>query len=330
MRPLPRYIARRLILGLATILMIIILNFLILQLTPGDVADVLAGISGAATPEYMAEMRKAFGLDQPVPVQLWRYVWNIAQLNLGYSFYHNMPVSVLMLKYLPATLLLMTISIFLAIGLGIVFGVTSARFVNRPIDGAISVFALLCYATPTFWIGLMMIVAFSVKLGWFPTGGMITIGADLTGLSYVLDLAKHIVLPSLTLSLFYIAIYTRLMRASMLEVYGYDYVRTAFAKGLSDRRVAFRHVFRNALLPLVTMGGMQIGYTIGGAVLTETVFGWPGLGRLTSDAIFQRDYNLLMGLLLASAVVVPASANDRPLKQGVVSRVQSSSALVAK
>jgi peptide/nickel transport system permease protein len=299
-----RYIVRRLILMLPTILMIIILNFLILQLTPGDVADVLAGLSGAATQEYMADLRKTFGLDQPILVQLWRYVWNVVRLNLGYSFYHNMPVSVLILKYLPATLLLMSISIFLAIGLGVVFGVTSARYVNRPIDGAISVFALLCYATPTFWIGLMMIVFFSVKLGWFPTGGMITIGPDLTGIDYVLDLAKHIVLPGITLALFYIAIYTRLMRASMLEVYGFDYVRTAFAKGLTDRRVAFRHVLRNALLPLVTLGGMQIGYTLGGAVLTETVFGWPGLGRLASEAILQRDHNLLMGLLLTGSVLV--------------------------
>ena len=299
-----RYIARRLILVPPTILMIIVLNFFILHLTPGDVVDVLAGLSGAATPEYMANLRKSFGLDQPLTVQLGRYIWNIAQMNLGYSFWHNMPVSALIWKHLPATLLLMSISIAMAIGLGIVLGVTAARFVNRPVDGIISVFALLSYATPTFWIGLMMIVLFSVKLGWFPTGGMTNIGANLTGLSHALDVAKHMVLPSLSLSLFYVAIYTRLMRASMLEVYGYDYVRTAFAKGLNDGRVAFHHVLRNALLPLVTMGGMQVGYTIGGSVLVETVFGWPGLGRLASEGILQRDYNLLMGLLLAGSVLV--------------------------
>lgn len=298
------YILRRLIQVPPTILMIIVLNFIILHLTPGDIVDVLAGMSGAATPEFVAQLRKAFGLDQPLAVQLYRYIWNIAQLNLGYSFWHNMPVSVLILKHLPATLLLMSVSIALAIGLGVILGVSSARFVNRPLDGVITVVALLCYATPTFWIGLMMIVFFSVKLGWFPTGGMVKIGSDLSGLSYYIDVANHMVLPSLALSLFYVAIYTRLMRASMLEVYGYDYVRTAFAKGLSDRRVAFHHVLRNALLPLVTMGGMQVGYTLGGSVLVETVFGWPGLGRLASEAIFQRDYNLLMGQLLVGAVLV--------------------------
>jgi peptide/nickel transport system permease protein len=304
MRLVLRYAAKRLLFVPPMILLIIIINFIVLQLTPGDVADVLAGLSGAGTPEYMASLRRDFGLDQPVIVQLWRYIWNVANLNLGYSFWHNLPVATLIWKHLPATLMLMLVSIGIAIGFGMFLGATSARFVNRPADGIITVFALLCYATPTFWIGLMMIVVFSLKLGWFPTGGMITIGADLTGLKYVIDIIHHAVLPGIALSLFYVAIYTRLMRASMLEVYGQDFVRTAFAKGLTDNQVAFRHVLRNALLPIVTMGGMQIGYTLGGSVLVETVFGWPGLGRVASEAILQRDYNLLMGILIIGSVMV--------------------------
>jgi peptide/nickel transport system permease protein len=304
MRSVLRYAAKRLLFVPPMILLIIVINFVVLQLTPGDVADVLAGLSGAGTPEYMASLRRDFGLDQPVIVQLWRYIWNVVNLNLGYSFWYNLPVATLIWKYLPATLMLMLVSIGIAIGSGIFLGATSARFVNRPADGIITVFALLCYATPTFWIGLMMIVVFSLKLSWFPTGGMITIGADLTGWKYVIDLIHHAVLPGIALSLFYVAIYTRLMRASMLEVYGQDFVRTAFAKGLTDNQVAFRHVLRNALFPIVTMGGMQIGYTLGGSVLVETVFGWPGLGRVASEAILQRDYNLLMGILIIGSVLV--------------------------
>ena len=181
---------------------------------------------------------------------------------------------------------------------------TAARHVRKPIDGLISVVALLAYATPVFWIGLMLTLVFSVQLDWLPSGGMNTIGADLAGVDAVLDVARHMVLPTVTLSLFYLALYTRLMRASMLEVYGQDYVTTARAKGAAEGRIAFRHVLRNALLPMVTMLGLQIGSLLGGSVLVETVFGWPGLGRLAFEAVFQRDHNLLLGILLLSSVLV--------------------------
>lgn len=299
-----RYLAWRLLQAIPIVAGIAVFNFMLLQLAPGDAADVLAGEAGGATPEYIAELRARFGLDQPVPVQLGKYLWNVARLDLGFSFRHNMPVMDLILSRLPATLLLMGAAIVLAFSLGVLLGVTAARHVNRPLDTVISVGALLAYATPIFWIGLMMILLFSVQLGWLPSSGMRTIGADLTGLAYATDIARHLVLPATALSLFFMALYTRLMRASMLEVYSLDYVTTARAKGLSESRVAFKHVLRNALLPMVTMLGLQIGSMLGGSVLVETVFGWPGLGRLAFEAVFQRDNNLLLGILLLSSVLV--------------------------
>ena len=301
-----RFVARRLAQAAPTVVLIVIVNFLVLHLTPGDIVDVLAGEAGAATPEYVAMLRQRFGLDRPLVVQLGSYVWGVLTLDLGFSFRHNMPVAQLILQRLPATLVLMTVSIGLAITLGVLLGAVAARHVNRPVDGAIAILALLSYATPTFWIGLMLIVLFSVKLGWLPTGGMMTIGANLTWGGRVLDVAHHLALPAASLTLFYAALYTRLMRATMLEVYGQDYVRTAHAKGLAESRVTYHHVLRNALLPLVTMVGVQVGSLLGGSVLVESVFSWPGLGRLAFEAVQQRDYNVLLGILFMSSLLVIA------------------------
>jgi peptide/nickel transport system permease protein len=164
--------------------------------------------------------------------------------------------------------------------------------------------ALVVYATPVFWLGLMLIVLFSIKLGWLPSGGMSDVRAANKGLAYAWDVSRHLVLPVFTMALFYVAIYTRLMRASMLEVYGLDFITTARAKGLSEGVIAWTHALRNALLPVVTLAGMQVGHLLGGSVLIETVFGWPGLGRLVFDALVQRDLNLLLGILFVSSVVV--------------------------
>ena len=284
--------------------LIAIINFLILQLAPGDAVDVLAGEAGAADPGYVADLRQRFGLDQPLPVQLGHYLLNLARLDLGYSFRHNMPVGELIIQRLPATLLLMVASLGIAFIGGIVLGATAARKVNSLTDNVISVLALLAYATPLFWLGLMLLILFTLKLNLLPGNGMVTIGVDGTILERALDVLRHLILPATTLSLFYMATYTRLMRASMLEVFGMDYVRTARAKGISDHRVVYRHVLRNAVLPMITMLGVQVGSLLGGAVVVEVVFGWPGLGRLAFEAIFQRDFNLLLGILLLSSCLV--------------------------
>jgi peptide/nickel transport system permease protein len=247
-----------------------------------------------------------FGLDKPVPVQLAIYMKNVLSFDLGYSFRHDMPVAKLVLDRLVPTLLLMVSTIMLAVGFGIVLGLFAASSLNTWRDNVISFFALLCYATPLFWVGLMMIVVFSLKLRWFPTSGMENVAQFYEGWDRVKDIAHHLVMPTLTLSLFYLALYTRLMRASMLEQASMDYVTTARAKGLTERRILFVHILRNALLPVVTMAGVQVGSLIGGSVIVESVFAWPGLGMLAFEALFARDLNLLLGIFLISALLVVA------------------------
>jgi len=301
-----KYVGKRLLQALPIVLAIVVVNFFLLQLAEGDAVDVLAGEAGSATPEYMAELRKKFGLDQPLPVQLYAYLKNVLTFDLGYSFRHEMPVLELVLDRFLPTLLLMVSTILLAVGFGIILGLLAATGLNTWRDNAISIFALITYATPLFWVGLMFIVVFSLHLGWFPTSGMENIAMFYSGWERVWDIAHHLVLPTVTLSLFYLALYTRLMRASMLEQAGMDYVTTARAKGLTERRVMFVHVLRNALLPVVTMAGVQVGALIGGSVIVESVFAWPGLGMLAFEALFARDLNLLLGIFLLSALLVVA------------------------
>jgi peptide/nickel transport system permease protein len=286
------------------VLGVTIINFFLLRLAPGDAAQVLASEAGAATPEYMAALRAQFGLDQPLPVQFGRYLLNLLQLDLGHSFRHGMPVAQLIGERVPATLLLMGASIGFALVAGSTLGAIAAAHAGRLADVVISALALLFFATPLFCVGLLLVVVFSVWLDWLPVGGMFTVEAGHVGLAHVRDVARHLVLPAVTLGLFYMALYTRLMRASMIEIRRQDFVRTAVAKGARAPRVLLVHVLRNALLPLVTILGVQISSIIGGAVLVETVFSWPGLGRLAFEALFQRDYNLLLGILLCSSVVV--------------------------
>ena len=301
-----RYVGKRLAQAVPVVVAIVVVNFLLLQLAEGDAVDVLAGEAGSATPEYMAQLREKFGLDRPLPVQLAAYVKNVLTFDLGYSFRHDMPVARLVLDRLVPTLLLMVCTILIAVGFGIVLGLLAASGLNTWRDNLISVFALVSYATPLFWVGLMMIVVFSLRLGWFPTSGMENFAAFHTGWDRVVDIAHHLVMPVITLSLFYLALYTRLMRASMLEQAGMDYVTTARAKGLTERRIVFVHILRNALLPVLTMAGVQVGALIGGSVIVESVFAWPGLGMLAFEALFSRDLNLLLGIFLLSALLVVA------------------------
>ncbi len=299
-----KYVLKRLLQAVPVVLAILIVNFFLLHMAEGDAADVLAGEAGSATPEYMAQLRERFGLDKPLPVQLAVYLKNVLSFDLGYSFRHDMPVTKLVFDRFIPTLLLMVSTILIAVGLGIVLGLLAASGLNTWRDSIISVFALVTYATPLFWVGLMMIVVFSLKLGWFPTSGMENVAMFYEGWDKVKDIAHHLVMPTITLSLFYLALYTRLMRASMLEQAGMDYVTTARAKGLTERRIVFGHILRNALLPVVTMAGVQVGALIGGSVIVESVFAWPGLGMLAYEALFARDLNLLLGIFLLSALLV--------------------------
>jgi peptide/nickel transport system permease protein len=215
-----------------------------------------------------------------------------------------MPVSELILDRLPATLLLTGTAFVISLAMGIAGGVLAAMRVGRWSDTLITTAALIFYATPLFWIALMAVLLFSVHFSWLPSFGIETVGTDYTGFARLLDIARHLVLPALTLGLFFMAVYARMTRASMLEVGQMDFVKTAKAKGLKNGVIQRRHVLRNALLPVVTLAGLQAGQMVGGAVLTETVFAWPGIGRLMYESLLQRDYNLLLGIFFVSALMV--------------------------
>jgi peptide/nickel transport system permease protein len=301
-----RALRRTMLQAIPTLLIIVILNFFLLRLAPGDAADVLAGEAGSATVETMAALRERFGLDLPALDQLLAYLGNLAQFSLGQSPRYNMPVASLITQRLPNTLVLMLLALSFALAIGIAAGAVMATFVGRWTDRALSVLALLFYSIPGFWVGLMLIVAFSVKLGWLPSGGAETIGSGATGIEALLDRLKHLILPALSLALFYVAIYARLTRGAMLEVASQDYVRTARAKGLSPLQVTTGHILRNALLPVTTMAGIHLGGMMGGAVVVETVYSWPGLGRLAFEAVMGRDFQVLLGILLFSSLLVVA------------------------
>jgi peptide/nickel transport system permease protein len=280
---------------------IIVLCFFLLQLVPGDAADVLAAQNGSATAETMHTLRERFGLDQPVLVQLATYLVHLAHFDLGYSARFEMPVARLIFERLPNTLLLMISALGTALVVGILAGWVMAIFAGRWPDRVLQVLVLIFYSTPGFWIGLMAIVLFSVKLGWLPSNGSMTVGVPMAGLRLLADRVSYLVLPSLALSSFFIAVYARLTRATMLEVLGQDFMRTAAAKGLHPVTLQFRHALRNALIPVTTMAGIHLGNLLGGAVVVETVFGWPGMGSLALEAVVDRDFNVLLGVLLLSS-----------------------------
>ncbi|MGY3655153.1 ABC-type dipeptide/oligopeptide/nickel transport system permease component [Bradyrhizobium sp. USDA 376] len=298
------FVAQRVVKGVIVLLAIVVLNFFLIRLAPGDPAIVMAGEAGASDQVFVKQLREKFGLDKPLPEQLFIYVKGVATLDLGFSFRQQAPVAKLIGERLPATLLLTLTAFAISLTLGILFGTFAARFAGTFLDTAITVFALIFYAMPIFWVALMGILLFSVTMDWLPSFGYETVGANLTGLAHAVDVAKHLIMPAMTLGLFFMATYTRMTRASMLEVKRLDFVKTARAKGLSDAVIQRRHVLRNALLPVVTLAGVHSGTLIGGAVITETVFAWPGIGRLMYDALLQRDYNLLLGVFVICSAMV--------------------------
>ncbi|WP_232830424.1 ABC transporter permease [Oceanicella sp. SM1341] len=289
----------------ATILVIATINFILVHSAPGDPASVMAGQSGATDEKFLAEVRAEYGLDQPYIVQLGTYLGKVVQFDLGYSFRQRRDVADLIMERLWPTLLLTLTSFTLALAGGIFLGALAGRRAGRWSDTLISMGALLLYATPVFWLGLMLVLVFSIQLGWLPAFGYASIRADsFTTWHYITDVASHLVLPAVSLAAIYMAVYTRLMRSSIIEVSHEDHVKTARAKGLTEGRILRRHMLRNASLPVITFAGLQAGAMIGGAVVVETVFAWPGLGRLTYDAVLQRDYPVLLGLFLVMSVLV--------------------------
>jgi peptide/nickel transport system permease protein len=297
------YFARRLLQGVATLLLIAVINFVLIRAAPGDPAMVMAGESGASDEQFVQELRERFDLDRPLPQQLLSYLGRLVQGDLGESYRQQAPVLDLILERVPATLLLTVSAFILSLIFGVSLGAWASRHAGKWQDSLITTFAMLFYATPLYWVALMGVLVFSVQLDWLPGFGFESVGTGFTGWARALDIAHHLVLPTLVLALFYMAIYARMTRASMLEVASQDFVKTARAKGLSEGRVMRAHILRNALLPVVTLAGMQAGAMVGGAVLIETVFAWPGIGRLLFEALAQRDYALLLGTFLVTASI---------------------------
>lgn len=300
-----RFVGQRLLISLPCLALILAGLFFLLRLAPGDAVDALISETGAD--DALAQtLRAYYGLDASGLTQFLVYVERLATFDLGVSIAYGTPVAGLILERLPMTLLLMVTSMSLALVLGCVVGVFAARRVHRWPDAIISVVGMVVYAMPSFWVGLMLIVLFSVTLGILPAGGFMDIRAGYTGLDLVLNRATHLILPTITLATIYFAVYQRVMRAAMLEVMNLDFMRTARAKGVRENAVVYRHALRNALLPVVTVAGLQASSLLGGTVVVESVFALPGLGSLAYEAVTQRDLNMLLGIIVLSSLLVVA------------------------
>lgn len=290
--------------SVTVLIAVVIINFTLVHMAPGDPVSVLAGEAGASDEKFLEQLREEFQLDKPVAVQLASYLGSIATLDLGYSYRQQQPVWDLIAARLPATLILAIPAFVLSLLGGIVLGALAARFRGSWPDSIITAGSLVFYATPIFWVGLLLVLAFSVHWTWLPAFGFETMGSTLSGWERAMDIARHAFLPVVTLAGFNLAIYTRMTRASMNDVQTLDFVKTAWAKGLSAGRVVWVHQLRNAVLPVITLAGMQAGQLVGGSVLVETIFAWPGIGRLAFDALLQRDYPVLLGVFFCTSVVV--------------------------
>lgn len=283
---------------------VLVLNFSLMHLAPGDVADTISQSMGGADQELLDQIRADYGLDQPFLVQLGRYVGGVLQADLGYSFFYNEPVTELILQRLPATLLLVFSAQLLALFIGVVLGVISAQKPNGIASYLVTFTALFGYSAPVFWTGILLLIAFSLQIPIFPVAGMRDVTVEGGFWVEAADIARHLVLPMVTLASVFLALYSRLARASMMEVLGSDYVRTAKAKGLSSREVVYKHALKNAVSPVITLAGLQFSAVISGAVLVEAVFSWPGLGTLAFQSIIARDTPTILGILFFSALVV--------------------------
>ena len=299
-----RLLFRRFIQSIILILLLIVINFFLIHLAPGDPVYYLAGQSGDE--QYYELIRAKFGLDQPLTMQLWVYLSSVLRGDLGYSLSYQQPVSAVIFSRVPATLLLIVSAILMASVGGVILGVEAARRENSFYDRAFNTFALLGHSVPSFSIGHLLLLFFALYLGLFPAQGMISANQNSTGIAYFLDLLYHLALPGLTLAIVQLAQIMRLTRSAMLDVLNENFISTARAKGLSERRVLYVHALRNALLPVITIIGSDLGMLLSGAVLIETVFAYPGLGRLTLEVLAARDYPVLMGLFLLISIAVTA------------------------
>lgn len=290
------YIVRRLFQAVPLILGVVAINFTLIHMAPGDPATLLAGEFADA--QAVERLRQEFGLDEPFYVQFGHYLVNIVTGDLGYSYRFRAPVLDLVLERLPNTLLLLFVSFSLSMIVAVLLAALSARRPNSLLDNTASSIAMVGYCLPMFWFGMMLILVFSSLLGWLPTGGMYSLRGERSGFGLILDMARHLILPATAYAAYFMAVAYRLTRGKLIETLREDYIRTAYMKGLGERDVLLRHALRNSLVPVIAVMGLDLGVMVGGAVVVETVFSWPGVGRLMYDSILARDYPLLLGIFV--------------------------------
>jgi peptide/nickel transport system permease protein len=299
------FVVRRLAFAVATALTVVVISFILVHLAPGE--PMLGPAERTlASPEAVARQRALFGLDRPLPVQLLRYAGNLARGELGESFTLHRPVAAVLAEALPNTLLLGGTALLLALALGLAIGAVQAVRHPSLTDTALSAVTLTLYSVPVFWLGLVLLLIFGLELRWLPVGGMSdpVLHESLSPAGRALDVARHLILPAATLALVQGAAFARFQRSALLESLGAEFVRTARAKGLPERLVLLRHALRSALAPTITLAGLSVPYLLAGSVLVESVFGWPGLGRVAYDAIFARDYNVITATALLTGMLV--------------------------
>ena len=295
-----------LILGMLTILAVLTLLFILIQVAPGDPVSFRYQSGAALTPEQYEELRGRFGLDRSMLEQYLIYMGNLLQGDLGESSRFNESVWNVVLGAMPATLILMVPAMIIGALLGTYLGTVSARKPDGWIDNSLRATSLLAYSTPPFWLGLLLIQLLVIRFAVFPSVGMVDPRFEPGTLDYLRSIAWHTVLPVLSLSAYFVALFSRYGRTAMLREAGKNYVITARAKGLKPRRVFWRHVFRNGLLPLVTLSGLTFRSLLGGAVFIEVVFSWPGIGLLLFEATLARDFTVIIGVFLLSVVTIVA------------------------
>lgn len=301
------YLLSKIAQAVFTLAFVLVFNFFLFRVIGGDPARTLLR-NKLVSPEVVENLRRDFGLDKPLAQQFVIYVDDTLHGNLGLSYSTRRPVSEVIGERVKWTLVLIGVSTAGSVVIGILIGIYGAWRRGSAFDVGSLGFSLVLYSMPEFWLGIMLLILFASTLGLFPTRGVITPGADLTGFAYFVDVANHLFLPALTLTLAYIGEFALVMRSSLLDVMGEDYIQTARAKGLRDRLVRTKHAVPNALLPTVSLIALHIGFIIGGEITVETVFSWPGLGLLSYEALRAPDYPLLQGLfLLFSAAVIVAN-----------------------
>ena len=290
--------------ALPVLLIVVAGSFLLLEAAPGDAVDAYLMSIGGGDPAFVAALRQQWGLDGSVASRLWLYLSSLARFDLGWSLSFGRPVRALIMERLPVTLWLMGSATLLSFLVGTVLGIVAGARPGALADRLLAGGSLALYAMPGFWLALVLIAIFAVQLRWLPTAGIETVASGLTGFARILDIIRHLALPVASLSLIYMALFLRMMRAGMVEAWRQDYAQAARARGLGHRRIALRHIARNALLPLVTMLGLQAASILGGSVVIESVFAIPGFGRLAYEAVASRDAPLLAAIILVSAIMV--------------------------